>query len=153
MIHLVFYYDLFTKKIKLTEFFNFSRNKSKVYKLNWAIWVLRIGIAGTFAGHGTYALFQRADWSLFITYFGFSYTMAMNLMVIVGCIDFLVALFVLFKPVNIVLYWAVFWTFSVALIRPLTGQSGLEFLERFAFIAAPLALLFLLKFRKKYRKY
>ena len=85
---------------------------------NKAIWALRIGVAGEFLGHGILAL--------------------------VGAMDILVALIVLFKPIKPILLWAIFWGFWTALVRPIVGQPIWDFIERFANWGAPLALFFLL---------
>ena len=66
-----------------------------------------------------------------------------------GVIDVLVALMALFKPLRIVFLWAALWAFLAAAIRPLAGESILEFVERAALWAAPLAYLFLVGFPRK----
>jgi len=60
-------------------------------------------------------------------------------------VDILVALVVLIKPNKYVLFYAIFWAFATALIRPISGEPFLEFIERSANWAAPLALLLLLR--------
>ena len=112
------------------------------------IWILRIGVFGTFLGHGIFALGKRASWIIYLNTVGFSDQMATALMPIIGGIDILVALWVLIKPNRYVLIYAVCWTFATALIRPLAGEPWLEFIERSANWAAPLALLLLLKVQK-----
>ena len=61
---------------------------------------------------------------------------------LIGTMDVAVALVILIKPVRPVLLWAAFWGFWTALVRPLVGQSVLDFIERFANWGAPLALFF-----------
>ncbi len=61
----------------------------------------------------------------------------------IGALDLVVAALVLFKPLRIVLAWAVFWALLTAIIRPIAGLSFLEFVERGANWTAPLALLWL----------
>ncbi len=109
-------------------------------------WVLRIGVAGTFAGHGLYALMARPSWVPYLMTLGFSSEMALKIMPVIGVIDLLVALMALFKPLRIVFLWAAVWAFLAATIRPLSGESILEFVERAALWAAPLAYLFLVGF-------
>lgn len=112
---------------------------------NKAIWALRIGVAGEFLGHGVLALQGKADWLGWFAKFGISDpSMASLLLTLVGIMDVLVALIVLFKPIKPILLWAVFWGFFTALIRPFVGQPIWDFIERFANWGAPLALLFLL---------
>ncbi len=111
-----------------------------------AIWALRIGVAGEFLGHGIFALQGKADWIKWFSTFGVSDVgTATTLLMLVGVMDIIVALIVLFKPIKTVILWAVFWGFWTALVRPIVGQPIWDFIERFANWAAPLALYFLMK--------
>src|SRR3989344_2154721 len=112
-------------------------------------WLLRIGVAGEFAGHGLLAIGGKKDWLGWISQMvGVGDDTAKTLLFLVGMLDVLVALVVLIKPLKPVLLWAAFWGFWTALVRPLVGQSVLDFIERFAIWAAPLALFYLLKEKK-----
>ena len=112
---------------------------------NKAIWALRIGVAGEFLGHGVLALQGKADWLGWFTKFGISDpNTAVMLLTLVGIMDVIVALVVLFKPIKPILLWAIFWGFWTALVRPIIGQPIWDFIERFANWGAPLALFFLL---------
>ena len=114
--------------------------------MNKAIWALRIGVAGEFLGHGVFALQGKADWVKWFGNFGVSDpALATKLLLVVGIMDIIVALIVLFKPIKSVILWAVFWGFWTALIRPIVGMPIWDFVERFANWAAPLALFYLLK--------
>ncbi|HEY9583074.1 MAG TPA: hypothetical protein VJK09_02045 [Candidatus Paceibacterota bacterium] len=116
---------------------------------NKAIWALRIGVAGEFLGHGVLALQGKADWLGWFTKFGISDpNTAVMLLTLVGIMDVIVALVVLFKPIKPILLWAIFWGFWTALVRPIIGQPIWDFIERFANWGAPLALLFLLSKNK-----
>ncbi|MBI2355881.1 MAG: hypothetical protein HYV13_01575 [Candidatus Doudnabacteria bacterium] len=116
-------------------------------KLEWA---LRIGVAGEFMGHGLLAIQGKKDWIGWISQMiNVDQSTAATLLLIVGIIDVAVALTVLFKPINWVLLWATFWGFWTALVRPLVGQSWLDFIERFANIGAPLALYYFYKINSK----
>lgn len=115
-----------------------------------AIWALRIGVAGEFLGHGVLAIQGKADWIKWFSTFGINDVgTATTLLLLVGIMDVIVALVVLFKPIKPVLLWAVFWGFFTALIRPIIGQPIWDFIERFANWGAPLALYFLLKSENK----
>ena len=119
---------------------------------NKAIWALRIGVAGEFLGHGVLALQGKADWIGWFAKFGVSDPgTAATLLTLVGAMDILVALVVLFKPIKPILLWAVFWGFWTALVRPIVGQPIWDFIERFANWGAPLALYFLLKMKEDQR--
>ena len=113
---------------------------------NKAIWALRIGVAGEFLGHGVFALQGKESWIGWFANFGVNDPgTAATLLTLVGTMDILVALVVLFKPIKPVLLWAVFWGFWTALIRPIVGEPIWDFVERFANWGAPLALFFLLR--------
>ncbi len=106
-------------------------------------YILRIGVALTFVGHGVFALSVKNDWIPFLTYVGVSEAAAITLMPMIGMLDLVVAAATLFYPIRILLFWAALWAFAAALIRPLTGYPIWDFVERGANWATPLALLFL----------
>jgi len=107
------------------------------------LWILRIGVAATFVGHGMFAWKVNPGWISYLTTVGFSQDAAASIMPIIGVIDIVVAMFVIFRPIKIVLIYAVVWTLITALIRPLAGEAIWTFVERGANWAAPLALLLL----------
>lgn len=105
-------------------------------------WILRIGVAGEFLGHGVLALQGKESWLSWFANFGVSDpATATNLLFAIGIVDVLVALIVLTRPIRLVLLWAAFWGFWTALVRPIVGEPIWDFIERFANWAAPLALL------------
>ncbi len=112
-------------------------------------WILRIGIAGEFIGHGIFALGTKQSWIPYFTHLGFSQNFATIALPLIGALDILVALLVLMRPYKIVLAWATIWGFWTALVRPLSGEPIWDFVERFANWAAPLALLLLKGYPKK----
>jgi len=104
-------------------------------------WVLRIAVAGEFLGHGMLALQGKEQWIGWIQQIcGVDATVAATLLTLVGVMDLLVALFVLVKPIRIVVLWAALWGFWTALVRPIVGEPIWDFIERFANWGAPLAL-------------
>ena len=105
-------------------------------------WILRIGVFGTFLGHGLLAVSVNPAWIPYLTTLGFTSVQAQSIMPIIGSLDIIVALWVLFKPNKYVILWAVFWALATAIIRPLSGEIFLTFVERSANWAAPLALYF-----------
>jgi hypothetical protein len=111
-------------------------------------WVLRIGVFGTFLGHGLLAISINAAWIPYLITVGFTPEQAQFIMPIIGSIDIIVALWVLLKPNKYVVLWAVFWALATAVIRPLSGELFLTFVERAANWAVPLALYFY-KFNKE----
>jgi len=104
-------------------------------------WILRIGVFGTFLGHGIFALQITRGWIPFLTVVGFTETAAVKIMPIIGIIDIVIALFALIKPVRIILLYATIWAFCTALIRPVVGLPIWAFVERTSNWAIPLALL------------
>jgi len=106
-------------------------------------WILRIAVAGEFIGHGVFALQQKLGWVEYFEAVGIAPDMALTLMPLIGALDLLVALIILFRPINIVVLWAAFWGFATALIRPIAGEPIWDFVERFANIGAPLALYYI----------
>lgn len=115
-------------------------------KIHWAQWVLRVGVAGEFVGHGLLAIGGKKDWVGWISQMiHVSTPTATTLLLVIGISDLVVALIVLARPVKPVLLWATFWGFWTALVRPLVGQSVLDFVERSANWGAPLALYYLLR--------
>lgn len=107
-------------------------------------WALRIGVAGEFIGHGLLATGGKADWVKWISQLtGVSAETATTLLLLIGISDVIVALIVVVKPLRPVLLWATFWGFWTALVRPIVGVGWLDFVERFANWAAPLALFYM----------
>lgn len=115
-------------------------------------WVLKVSIAGEFIGHGVFALQGKNDWIGWFANFGVSDTgTATRLLFIVGLMDVALAIIILIKPVRLALLWMVFWAFWTALVRPLVGLPVWDFVERWANWGAPLALLLLLGWPKRWR--
>ena len=108
-------------------------------------WILRLGVFGTFLGHGLFAFSQKTSWIPYLTFWGFSDSMAMQMMPVIGVIDIVVALIILIRPMRWVLIYAFAWAFSTALMRVLVGEGILEFVERAANWACPLALYLLMR--------
>ncbi|MES2811194.1 MAG: hypothetical protein V4670_01880 [Bacteroidota bacterium] len=105
---------------------------------------IRVGVFGTFLGHGIVALGINQKWIPLITCFGFSESQAITLMPYIGIADIIVAILVLFYPIRAVVGWAILWAFMTALSRPISGESIVEFVERSANWCLPLVLLIVL---------
>ncbi len=109
-------------------------------------WVLRIGIAGEFLGHGVFALQGKAAWIGWAQQLsGMSVEAATTFIFVVGIMDVLLGILILVKPIRPLLLWMAFWGFWTALVRPLVGEPVWDFIERFANWAAPLALYYFYK--------
>ena len=117
-------------------------------------WVLRIGVAGEFIGHGVFALQGKKDWIGWFANFGVSNaTLAAKILFWIGAMDILLAVLVLVKPMRLPLLWMVFWGFWTALLRPLVGMPIWDFVERWTNWSAPLALLLLIGWPKSWREW
>ena len=120
-------------------------------------WALRIAVFGTFLGHGILALTIKKSWFPYFTGIGISESVIPTLLILIGIADVFVSLFALFKPVRGILLWATIWAFITALIRPVSGVffslDFLDFVERTANFMAPLALLLLYGWPKKFSEW
>lgn len=118
----------------------------KMYLIQW---LLRIGVFCTFLGHGFIAFSSNLKWLPYLAIFGITGEAALIIMKIIGALDIILAISVLIKPFKPVLIWCSFWAFATALIRPLSGESILQFIERGANWTVPLVLLILFYHNKK----
>lgn len=115
------------------------------------MWVLRVAVAGEFIGHGVFAVQGKKDWIGWFANFGVSDAgLAAKLLLIIGLVDIVLAVLILIKPVRLALLYMAVWGFWTALIRPLVGMPIWDFVERSANWGAPLALLFLVGWPKKF---
>ncbi|MCR4312463.1 MAG: hypothetical protein NUV56_04225 [Candidatus Uhrbacteria bacterium] len=107
-------------------------------------WILRVGVAGEFLGHGALAVQGKAAWIGWIEQMlNVGTDTATSLLTVIGLFDITIAAVVLFFPIPVILLWAAIWGFWTALLRPLVGESVWDFVERFANWTGPLALLLL----------
>jgi len=119
-----------------------------------AEWILRITVAGEFAGHGVFALQGKKAWIEWFSNFGISDVgLATNLLFLIGIIDIGLAILILIKPIRAALLWMALWGFWTALIRPIVGEPIWDFVERFANWGAPLALLLLIGWPKNWKEW
>jgi len=113
--------------------------------------ILRIATAMTFFGHGVYAIQGNTGWLIYLETVGFSVERAKDMIEIIGMADLMVAFIILLRPNKYVVLWAFIWAFATAVMRPLSGESIWEFVERGANWGAPLALFFMLKMKSTKR--
>ncbi len=114
--------------------------------------ILRIGVFGTFLGHGVFAIGVKASWIPFLTTIGFSAETAIEFMPIIGAVDIVIALLALFKPMRIVFLYAFIWTLLTSVMRPIVGLPIWDFVERSSNFMIPLALLYLRGFPKTFKE-
>jgi hypothetical protein len=108
---------------------------------------LRAASAMCFFGHGAFGIITKPIWCNYFAVFGIGHDLAYRLMPLVGTVDILLGLSLLFYPTRAALAWLVGWGAFTALLRPLSGESVGEFIERAGNYGAPLALLLLSGFR------
>ena len=119
------------------------RSRSATRALPTAYWLLRIGAALCFIGHGAFGFITKAAW---LPYFGVVHipeSWAWRLMPLVGAVDVMAATAVLYAPRTLPLLYMVVWASWTALLRPLAGESAWEALERAGNYGVPLALIVL----------
>lgn len=113
-------------------------------------WTLRIAMAGEYLGHGVFAWQLKARFIEMLTAMtGIAGETATTLMRLIGATDIVIAAIAILKPIRIVLVYATLWAFLTALARPIAGDPIWDFVERFANVGVPLALLFLRGLPKK----
>jgi len=112
--------------------------------LRAAQWVLRLGVSMEFAGHGAICCMGSTTYALLLTnVLGIEASGSESLLMGIGILDLIVAVLVLVRPLRVVVAWAALWGMATALVRPLYGAPWVQFVERGANWAAPLALLLL----------
>ena len=104
---------------------------------------LRIASAMCFIGHGAFGIITKPIWCNYFAVLGIGHDLAYRLMPLVGTIDILLGLSLLFYPLRAVAGWLVCWGLVTATLRPLSGEPFAELIERAGNFGAPLALLLL----------
>ena len=105
---------------------------------------LRIGVALEFLGHGLAGFYRPPGWIPYFTFFGIPETFAHDYMTyMTGTVDIALAILLLVRPMRAVMLHMAVWGLLTALMRPLTGESWFELVERGANYGMPLALLVL----------
>jgi hypothetical protein len=106
-------------------------------------YTLRIASAMCFIGHGAFGIITKPIWCNYFAVFGIGHDLAYRMMPVLGSVDILLGLSLLFYPTRAVLAWLVGWGALTAFLRPLSGEPWAEFIERAGNYGAPLALLLL----------
>ena len=118
------------------------------------MWVLRIAVAGEFFGHGMFGIQGKTDWVRWTQeLLNVDISLATTIILLVGIMDILLAIMVLVKPIRPLVLWMAIWGLWTALLRPIVGMPIWDFIERFANIGAPLALLLIKGFPKNLRDF
>ena len=106
-----------------------------------AYWVLRIGAATCFIGHGAFGFITKAAWLPYFAVVGIPERWAWKLMPVIGAIDVTAGMAVLFAPRGLPLVYMSVWALWTALLRPLAGEGVFEVAERAGNYGVPFALL------------
>jgi len=104
-------------------------------------WALRVGAALCFIGHGAFGFITKAAWVPYFAVVGINETWAYRMMPVVGAVDILAGMAILFAPSRLPLMYMTVWATWTALLRPLAGESVFETLERAGNYGVPLAML------------
>jgi hypothetical protein len=106
-------------------------------------YTLRIAAAMCFIGHGAFGIITKAIWCNYFAIAGIDKVNAYRLMPVVGSVDIMLGIILLFKPVRAIAVWLVVWGIMTASCRPLSGEPFAEFIERAGNYGTPLCLLLL----------
>lgn len=112
--------------------------------------ILRLGAGICFIGHGLLALSAKAKFIALLSSFNIDNETAIELLKLIGAVDVVVGLLILFKPTKLVLKWAMFWTALTIMAWMIHGDSILDLMRRAPFFAVPFALLKLIDSEKQY---
>jgi len=116
-----------------------------------AYWTLRIGAACCFIGHGAFGFITKAAWIPYFGVVGIPEAWAWKLMPVIGAVDVTAGMWVLFAPRGLPLVYMSVWALWTALLRPLSGDSVFEAVERAGNYAVPFALVLLTAMPKTLR--
>jgi phosphohistidine phosphatase SixA len=114
-------------------------------------WTLRIAAALCFIGHGAFGILTKEAWLPFFGLVGIGREAAFTLMPFIGIVDIVVGLSVLISPRPAALLYMVVWAVWTAALRPLSGDSVFEMLERAGNYGVPLAMLVMCRPRTGWR--
>ncbi len=105
---------------------------------------LRIAMFGEFLGHGVFAWQLKQHFLEMLTAMtGIAGGTAQTLMKMIGASDIFIAFLVIVRPIRIVLIWGALWALATAIARPVSGDPIWDFVERWANVGVPLALLYI----------
>jgi len=105
--------------------------------------MFRVSVLMEFVGHGAFGVMTKASWVPYFGVFGISEPMAYRLMPVIGTIDISMAIMGFLSPRRALLVYMTFWGSFTAILRPLSGESFWEVLDRAGNYGVPLAFLLL----------
>jgi hypothetical protein len=112
------------------------------HTLEWKLhWLFRLALFCEFVGHGAFGILTKAVWVPYFGLFGIPAGWAMTFMPLVGSVDIALGTLALVAPTRAGLLYMGCWGLFTASLRPLTGESWWEFLERAYNFGVPLLML------------
>jgi hypothetical protein len=117
-------------------------NPAARHRPEWTLhWLFRLTLCCEFIGHGAFGVMAKQAWVPYFTMFGFPEAWAWRLMPVVGSIDITLGLLALLAPTRAGLLYMGCWGLFTAVLRPLAGEGGWEFLERSYNFGLPFLML------------
>jgi len=105
--------------------------------------MFRVSVLMEFLGHGAFGIMTKASWVPYFGVFGISEATAYRVMPVIGTIDITMGLVSFLSPRRAILAYMTFWGLFTAILRPLSGESIWEVLDRAGNYGVPLAFLLL----------
>jgi hypothetical protein len=136
--------ELTAKPVPLTSSLAGDLPSESAARLGIALhWLFRLGILLEFVGHGLAGVSLKDGWIRYFEVFGLDRTTALHLMPIVGTIDITLGILGFVSPRRWALLYCACWGLLTAWLRPLSGESVWEVLDRAGNYGGPLAFLVL----------
>ena len=104
-------------------------------------WIFRIAFLMEFVGHGAFGVMGKAAWVPYFGVVGLSESTAWRLMPIIGTIDITLGIVTFLRPMRGLILYGSIWSLWTALLRPLSGETFWETLERAGNYGVPLAFI------------
>jgi hypothetical protein len=114
-------------------------------------WLLRLGVVGCFIGHGVYGVLTKEAWVPYFSGLGIDRAWAYRLMPWIGGMDVSLGLLMACVPLPVVLLHLTVWGLWTGSLRPLSGDSVWELVERAGNYGVPLAFLLLVGVPRRLR--
>jgi hypothetical protein len=121
-------------------------------RLELLLLILRVGLAGTFLGHGLTAYALPEAWLGYLQCVGLESQNGIATLKVIGTMDVIVAVWLFIKPNRPLVIWGFIWLVAVSLIRPLCGESWLELVKRSGYMACAAAWLLVNAEGRHFRK-
>ena len=123
-----------------------QRLQTTPQQINALHWILRIAFFMDFIGHGTYGWLEKPVFAKYLSVVGIPPEVGVHYLPWIGAHDYILAVGVLFMPTRAFMLWGSIWGLWTALLRPMTGESWFEVLDRGGNYGMPLALFLLAGF-------